>query len=220
MRAGWRRVTIGDVCRIVSGTTPDTATAAYWNGPFAWITPTDLGTITDGVINVTERTLTKAAISTYRLELVPPNSVVMSSRAPIGHLAITAMEASLNQECKGFVCGEQLNPNFLFHALRAHKARLQALGRGATFAEVSKSALETYSIEIPPIDEQVLVAARLDAQTAVLRQATTMAREQSSDTKSLLDVVLGAFSPAIPRSVPHLVCRVHRQRLRGGLGHV
>lgn len=181
MNSRWRRTPIGEVCRVVSGTTPSTSVDSYWNGEVVWITPTDLGALNGRILLKTERTITEAAREDHRIELLPAGAVIMSSRAPIGHLAITGVPACLNQGCKGFLCGGLVDPTFLLHALRANMGAIREVGRGATFAEISKSALERFELEIPlDIEEQRLLALKIDRQLQDSIDARNAARDQVS----------------------------------------
>jgi type I restriction enzyme S subunit len=172
---GWRWVRLADVCRVVSGSTPSSGTPEYWNGNIVWITPTDLGRLS-GTENVlfSERCITRAGYDSCGTELVPLGSVVMSSRAPIGHLGIAMVPLCTNQGCKSFVPGRDLESEYLYHALAAAVPELQTLGSGATFSEVSKSCLEAFQIPLPPLPEQKRIAKLLSEQMAQvfqLRQA-------------------------------------------------
>ncbi len=92
-----RTAPLGELTRVVSGTTPPTDDPNNWDGDVVWITPVDLGQISDPVIKTSARLITRAAQTGSRLELVPPGSVVMSSRAPIGHIGIAGVELCTNQ---------------------------------------------------------------------------------------------------------------------------
>ena len=163
----WVSAPLGSITRVVSGTTPRTDDASAWNGDIVWVTPADLGQLRSGRITGSARRITASAAGTYNLETSPPGSVVMSSRAPIGHLAITDVAVVTNQGCKSFVPGPDIDGEFLYWLLRYWMDDIRALGAGATFAEVSKSTLERFEISYPPLDEQCRIAARLRDQLAL-----------------------------------------------------
>lgn len=121
--------------------------------------------------------------------------MVMSSRAPIGHLAIAGCDLYTNQGCKSFVCGDDLDAEFLFFMLRHRMRDIQALGSGATFVEVSKSALEDFEISFPGIDEQRRIAASLKAQLAEVETARQAAQAQVREAcllrTKLIDAAFG-----------------------------
>jgi type I restriction enzyme S subunit len=176
---GWRWVKLGDVTRVVTGTTPKSDVAEYWmNGDIVWITPTDLGGNDDKDIFTSLRMISKEGFDSCGLEIVPPGSVVLSSRAPIGHLGIARVPLCTNQGCKSIVPSEKVDSVFLYFALKLAVPVLQELGSGATFKEVSKTQLENFEIPLPPLDEQRRIASRLNERLAAVESARVAAEEQ------------------------------------------
>ena len=187
---GWRWVKLGEVCEIVSGTTPKSGEANYWNGEIVWITPTDLGKLAEKYIRNSERRISEAGFNSCNLTMVPADSVVLSSRAPIGHLAIAAVPLCTNQGCKTFLPGREVHSKFLFHALKRSVGNLQQMGSGATFAEVSKAQLWNFSIPLPPLSEQRRIAALLNEQMAVVERARKAAAEEELEAIKALPAAL------------------------------
>lgn len=165
----WPTAQIKEVARVVGGATPKSAVEGYWGGEVHWATPKDLTTLGGKTIDETPRTITRDGLNSCAAELLPPNSVLFSSRAPIGHVAINTVPMATNQGFKSMIPGPKLDPNFLYWWLDAHRAHLQSLGNGATFKEVSKSVVERVEIPLPPLDEQKRIAAILDQGDAVRR---------------------------------------------------
>ncbi|MGE4589892.1 MAG: restriction endonuclease subunit S [Acidaminococcaceae bacterium] len=157
----WKTIKLGDICEIVTGSTPSTLKQEYWDGSFYWVTPAE---ISDGdyYIEKTQRKLTEAGISSAGLRIMPVGTVLLSSRAPIGKVAITAVEMACNQGFKNFVCGEKIHNRFLYYFLKNNKHYLNSLGRGATFKEISKSIVCEIEIPLPPLEEQKRIADILD----------------------------------------------------------
>src|SRR4051812_2799899 len=116
---------------VVNGGTP-TADTANWDGPICWVTPEDMGKAVGGRIARSRRTLTEAGL-TSAATLVPAESLVISTRAPIGHAAITERELAFNQGCRGLVPRAHANARFYYYVLLALRPALQALGQGTTF---------------------------------------------------------------------------------------
>lgn len=158
----WPIVPISSVAKVISGGTPKTTVDEYWGGELPWVTPKDLAHIDGKVIRETPRTLTNLGLKKSSAELLPPGSVLFSSRAPIGHVAINAVPMATNQGFKSMVPGEQLDVSFLYWWLRSHRAMLERMGSGATFKEVSKRVVESIEIPLPPLEEQMRIAAILD----------------------------------------------------------
>ena len=175
---GWQWVMLGEVCEVIGGSTPDTGNSSYWNGKIAWVTPTDLGKLSDIAITETERYITHAGLESCGARMLPTDAVVMSSRAPIGHLAITGTSLCTNQGCKSFVPNIDIDSLFLYWALKRAIPDIQALGSGATFSEVSKSALERFAIPLPLLAEQQRIAAILKQQMLAVEKAQAMAAEE------------------------------------------
>lgn len=154
---------LADCCEIVSGATPSTSENAYWGGEICWATPKDLSDLEGHYISDTPRKLTKEGLSSCAATILPANSVLFSSRAPIGHVAINTVPMATNQGFKSFVPKPDLmNAKFLFHWLRFNRAYLESLGVGATFKEVSKAIVAKIKVPVPPLTEQRRIAAILD----------------------------------------------------------
>jgi restriction endonuclease S subunit len=157
----WPQRNLGEVCRLVGGSTPSSGLPEYWNGDIVWITPTDLGRLATPVIYESERHISQLGYESCGTELVPIGTVLISSRAPIGHVAIADVQLCTNQGCKSFIPGALIDSNYLYFALRSSVPRIRELGSGATVAEVSKATLGTFPIALPMLDEQLRIASEL-----------------------------------------------------------
>lgn len=161
------KVRLGDVCTIVSGTTPKTGTKEYWDGELNWITPAELSDDID-IIYKTERKITNKAVTDSSLKLLPVGTVLLSSRAPIGKVAIVGSPMYCNQGFKNLICSNSIFNKFLYWFLKGKKDFLNSLGRGATFKEISKSIVEDIQISLPSLSEQKRIAAILDKATEII----------------------------------------------------
>ena len=159
---------LGDVCEIVSGSTPKTGVPEYWDGDEKWITPAELNentyVITDSVRKLTELGVKKTGLSPF-----PEGTVILSSRAPIGKVAIAGCEMYCNQGFKNLICSEKINNRYLYWFLKGKAEFLNSLGRGATFKEISKQIVSNIEINVPPIAEQKQAAIRLQKANAIIR---------------------------------------------------
>lgn len=174
----WKSVTIQDICRVASGSTPRTSEPTFWNGDIPWITPMDLSKLKSKHIERGSRSITKLGLKNCSAELIPPNSLIMSSRAPIGYFAINTKEATTNQGCKTFICGESVDVEFLYYYLNHHIDEIKRLGSGSTFSEVGKKHLEKLSILLPPLDEQKRIASILSSIDKEIRVTEEMVDKQ------------------------------------------
>jgi type I restriction enzyme S subunit len=194
--AGWRLRPLGEITSVVNGTTPASGNGSYWGGDIVWITPVDLGRL-DGVeIRGSDREITSEGFQSCNLTLVPAGAVVMSSRAPIGHLGIAAVELCTNQGCKSFVPGPEVDSCFLYYALKRSVWKLQQIGSGATFSEVSKTQCEAFEIPLPPLPEQQRIAATLREQMAAVERARAGAQARCDAADALAAACLRAVFDA------------------------
>ncbi|MBW7919993.1 MAG: restriction endonuclease subunit S [Anaerolineales bacterium] len=170
-------VPLGELGEIVTGSTPDSTNKEYWNGDIAWITPADL-TNHEGIYFTGKlRKITEAGYKSCSTKLMPAGSIVYSTRAPIGHCAVTSFPLCTNQGFKSIVPNKRLDAVYGFFALKFFTPQLEALGRGATFAEVNKETFESFEIPLPPLSEQKRIASLL-ARADRLRGLRRAAREQ------------------------------------------
>lgn len=161
--SGWPLVRLGDCTEIVSGATPSTSKASYWDGDICWATPKDLSELDSAYIADTPRKITRDGLQSCAATVLPPDSVLFSSRAPIGHVAINTVPMATNQGFKSFVPNhERVHAKFLYHWLRGNRSYLERLGNGATFKEVSKTVVARIEIPLPPLAEQRRIAEILD----------------------------------------------------------
>ncbi len=155
--------TLGEIAEIISGSTPKSNISDYWNGDITWATPTDLSKLENKEIITTARLLTQQGLESCSAKLLPPNSVLFTSRAPIGHVAINKVAMATNQGFKSFIPDtKKVDQNYLYYWLKSKKDYLQHLGRGATFKEVSKQIVASIPITLPSLDEQRRIAKILD----------------------------------------------------------
>jgi type I restriction enzyme S subunit len=147
--------------RIVGGSTPSSAEASYWDGDITWVTPADVsrGERLRGSL----RRITHAGLRSCSTEVVPAGSIVVTSRAPVGNVALAETELCTNQGCKALIIDDTvMHPLFGFQVLKAMKGELQSLASGTTFTEISTSRFGTVPIPIPPLPEQAAIVRFLD----------------------------------------------------------
>jgi len=187
MKNGWPYKRIGEVCEVVNGGTPKTAVTEYWNGEHLWITPAEMGRRESPYVDNTERKLTDAGLRDSSARMLPPYSVILSSRAPIGHLVINVNPMSTNQGCKSLIPSDQLDYKFLYYYLGNNVKLLESLGSGATFKELSGSKLKDVYIPIPPLSEQQRVVRMLDEAFTGLAIAQVNAEKNLQNARALFE---------------------------------
>lgn len=160
----WVETTLGEVAEIVGGATPKTSVDEYWDGDVYWATPKDLSELEGAEIDSTPRKLTQTGLRSCSARVLPPGSVLLSSRAPIGHVAINTVPMATNQGFKSLIPDPgRVDAKFLYWWLRRNRPALEAMGTGATFKEISKKTTAAVPIQLPPLEEQRRIAAVLDA---------------------------------------------------------
>ena len=157
----WNFFKIKDIGKIISGSTPSTNILEYWNGEHLWITPAELND-NSFVVSSTERKLTYLGVKASSLIELPIGTVLLSSRAPIGKVAIVGEKMFCNQGFKNIIPNKELNSVYLYYILKEKKEYLNFLGRGVTFKELSKEIVENISIKVPPIELQNKFAERIE----------------------------------------------------------
>jgi type I restriction enzyme S subunit len=159
---GWNASTLGEVCRIVSGATPKTGVDNYWGGDVLWVTPNDMSKNRAQTLSRGERTLTSEGYASCGARTFPKGSVIVSSRAPVGYVAIAGAEMCTNQGCKTAVPPEFIDPNYLYWYLTFMRPDLEARASGTTFQEISKRAFANTRLIWPELSEQRRIVDSLD----------------------------------------------------------
>ena len=154
----WEEQSLCNVSRILQGGTPDTSKTNYWDGSIAWLTPAEMGKHDSPYIGTTTRTITNAGLQNCSSALLPVHSIILSTRAPIGHLAINTSPMAINQGCKGLCPKADLHYMFLHYSLLHAMRRLVDLGAGNTFKELSGASLNKFVIPLPSPAEQQKIA--------------------------------------------------------------
>ena len=189
MKQGWEIKKLGEVCDIVGGSTPKTGEPSYWDGEHYWITPAEL----DGskYISSTSRTITDEGVKSAHLQLLPSGTVLLSSRAPIGKVAITTAPMYCNQGFKNLVCSDKLYNEFAYWFLYYNTEYLNSLGTGATFKEISKRVVEQIPIPVPPREEQERIVEELDCLSGVIEKKCEQLRELDALAQSIFYQMFG-----------------------------
>jgi type I restriction enzyme S subunit len=201
--AHWGAVRLKMVFSVVNGSTPQSGEPAYWDGEIPWVTPEDLGELKGREMREPARYITEEGYRSCGTTLVPEGSLILSTRAPIGHLAIAGVDLCTNQGCKSLVFRKCREVRFFFHLLVAARPELQSWGRGSTFQELSKGNLENLLLPLPPETEQRAIAAFLDQETAkidvlVAKKERLIELLQEKRAALISDAVTKGLDPSVP----------------------
>ena len=163
--AEWKECTISDIGTVVGGATPSTKKPEnYEGGTIAWITPKDLSSFSGRYIKCGERNITEIGLKSCSTQLLPANTVLFSSRAPIGYVAIAENEVCTNQGFKSVIPNENTDPLFLYYLLKFNKEVIENMGSGTTFKEVSGNTMKAIRVKVPVLlEEQKKISAILGA---------------------------------------------------------
>ena len=168
----WKWVQLKSIGQIIGGGTPKTSVADYWNGDISWITPADLGKNTSKWILNGAKSITQKGLDESSAKLMPEGSIIYSSRAPIGHIAIAAHELCTNQGCKSFVPDAQfITTEWAYYMLIARTRDIQSRASGTTFKEISGKGVGETWVSLPPIAEQQRIVAKVEE---LLKQVDTL----------------------------------------------
>ncbi len=154
----WQTVKIGDVANVVGGGTPSTKKPEYWGGKIPWLTPRDLSNFYGRYISKGERNISKLGLSKSSSKLAPKGAVLLTTRAPVGYLAIAENEVSTNQRFRSLIPNKKTNNLFLFYLLKHNVEYLKSQSSGTTFGELAGSTLKSLSFLFPPPPEQKAIA--------------------------------------------------------------
>lgn len=173
---GWHRAPLGDVCRVVSGATPSTSVPSYWGGGVKWVTPNDMSKDRSQYIDGGERCLTADGFASCSAQVFPEGSVIVSSRAPIGYVAIAADEMCTNQGCKTAVPPPYIDSRYLYWFLLNARSDLEARASGTTFKEISAKRFAETQLWWPSPEEQRRIVAILEEHLSDLANASASLR--------------------------------------------
>lgn len=166
--------TLGEVSKILSGSTPSTKEGSYWDGEIPWITPKDLSGYSSVYISRGERNISDEGLKNSSAQMLPKNTILFSSRAPIGYVVIAKNEVATNQGFKNVICDEKESHfMFFYYWLIKNTEYIESLSSGSTFSEASATVVRNLVVELPPLPEQRAIAAvlsSLDDKIELLRE--------------------------------------------------
>lgn len=187
----WQTKKLGGVCEVIGGGTPSTSVSKYWNGGVVWLTPKDLGKLKEIEIFDSNKKISEEGLRKSSARLLSKGTIVLSSRAPIGYLAIAGIPLATNQGCRSFICDEKKIYNkFLYYFLQTQIEHLNNLGGGSTFKEISGSKLKEVKIPLPSLSEQKKIVAKLEKLLAKTREAKRLRAEAQEAAQNLLSAEL------------------------------
>jgi len=178
-------IEIGQCCTVINGSTPSRKKPEYWKGEIDWFTPKDLSKIQSKYVDEAPEKITQKGYDSCSTTLIPENSLLYTSRAPIGHIAINKRTVCTNQGFKSLVPRKNVDVEYLYYTLKKYTPLLKDLGNGATFKELSKTTISSFKIPLPPLPTQKKIAALLDAADAYRQKTKALIEKYDELTQSL-----------------------------------
>jgi len=175
---GWEVSTVGEKIQTVGGATPSTKNPEFWdNGQYHWTTPKDLSNLTDKILLNTDRKITASGLKKISSGLLPKNTVLMSSRAPVGYLALAKIEVAINQGYIAILPNTKYSAEYLIQWCEANMAEIKGRASGTTFQEISKKNFREINFLCPA--EQILIAYARNVQTLYNQISSRVIENQS-----------------------------------------
>jgi type I restriction enzyme S subunit len=193
-----------EVGEIVSGGTPSTKIPEYWGGDIFWITPADLSGFTRRSIYQGKRTISESGLKNSSTRLIPEGSVLFSSRAPIGYVAIAGNKVCTNQGFKSIIPNTSITSEYLYYFLYASKQSIKDIASGTTFKEISLDAFSQLQIPLPPLPEQRSIVSKIDQLFSELDKGVESLKTARQQLKLYRQSVLkAAFEGRLTRDEGH-----------------
>ena len=181
---GWRMVRLGDVAKVVGGSTPSRGTTEFWGGGIPWVVPSELTGLPSRYLTTTRESVTDEGVQAAGLQFIPTGSILLTSRATIGVTAINTMPLVTNQGFQNLVVNGRADTLWLYYCISQQRNEIQKRASGSTFREVSRDSVRSLSILLPPLPEQRRIAEVLDAIDDAIERtdAVIAATEQLRDS--------------------------------------
>lgn len=160
---GWEVKTLGEIGKVVSGGTPSTSNKDNFDGEIAWITPADLSGYKEKYISKGKRNLSEQGLKNSSARLLPPNSILFSSRAPIGYVAIASNTLCTNQGFKNLIPHSNVSSEYIYYFLLYSKRLAESVASGTTFKEISATNFSKLPIPLPPLETQKQIVQILES---------------------------------------------------------
>ena len=154
MRDGWVETSLGEIAEVVGGGTPSTTIREYWDGDIVWLTPTEITSQDGKVVSDSIRKITDLGFKNSGAQMLPKDSVILTSRASVGFVALAGKELCTNQGFQSLIPKPSVLSKFLMFWVQQNRPEFESRSAGSTFKEISKSNVKSIKLELPPLPEQ------------------------------------------------------------------
>lgn len=201
-----KKYKLEEIANIVNGATPSTSCEENYDGDIVWITPKDLSDQRSKYIDRGNRNITQKGCDSCSVQMIPAYNILMSSRAPIGLLAINTIECCTNQGFKNIIVDKSIcDIDYLYYYLKYHIKEIEAIGSGTTFKEVSKTSLQQFEIALPALEVQKHIASilsNIDCKIELNRQINQNLRASRAQRQTQFELCRGTAVNAGLRAKP------------------
>lgn len=188
----WNIISIKHIFNLIGGGTPDSGKSVYWNGEIKWVTPKDINNTS--IIRDSERKITKEGLINSSAKIIPENSLVVTTRAPIGNVAINKVKITTNQGCHSLVRKSEIDNKYYYYYLLIANEEMNASGSGTTFKEISRTVLGNIKTLKINFSEENKIAKFLDEKTAqfdsIISKKEALIEKLEEAKKSLISEVV------------------------------
>lgn len=193
----WQAMRVRHLFRVFNGATPKSSEPEYWDGDITWVTPDDLQGGSVRTLRSSARLISSDGYASCGTTLTPPGSLILSTRAPIGYVALTDIDTCTNQGCRTLVGGRLVHPPYYFYALIAARRELISRSNGTTFLEISTQKLKDVPLPVPPMEEQRTIASFLDRESAGVSELVRGVNDASIDGETANDGLVSRLYRAL-----------------------
>lgn len=186
----WQYRSLDEIGLIIGGGTPDSTKEEYWEGGIPWAVPTDITSLNGKFVRDTERHITQIGLECSAARILPPHSVLITSRATIGECAVNEVPMATNQGFQSLVCNSANDYQFMFYAIKFHKAKLLRLAYGTTFLEIKKSNMKRIRIPCPKLAEQQQIGSILSKVDDLIHKTDEIIEQTQRLKKGLMQTLL------------------------------
>jgi len=183
MRDGWIETSLGEIAEVIGGGTPSTAIAEYWDGNIVWLTPTEITSQDGKVVSDSIRKITDSGFKNSGAQMLKKDSVILTSRASVGYVALAGKDLCTNQGFQSLVPKQSVLAKFLMFWIQQNRSEFESRSAGSTFKEISKSNVKSIKLQLPPLPEQkriIDLISSVDSYIESLQQQLESAKNSKS----------------------------------------
>ena len=180
MRDGWVETSLGEIAEVIGGGTPSTTNPEYWDGDIVWLTPTEITSQDGKVVSDSIRKISNLGFQNSGAQMLPRDSVILTSRASVGYVALAGTDLCTNQGFQSLIPKPSVLAKFLMFWIQQNKPEFESRSAGSTFKEISKSNVKSIKLQLPPLPEQkriVDLISSVDSYVEALQQQLESAKK-------------------------------------------